>query len=300
MKNQLRELKTIKKEYEKGNNIIQYLKSHSDNGGINSIDDILISYDFQAGTYINFYKENTDFVEKYCKSIANEINILGDFESIIEVGIGEATTFSILQKYLRISPKNKLGFDISLSRLLYAREFLKEQNIKQTTLFTADLFNIPLKENSVDIVYTSHSIEPNGGREKEALEELYRITNKYLILLEPAYELASEASKKRMDKHGYVKDLYNTAVGLGYNVKKYELFNYSANNLNPTGLMVIEKNNSTAGFPNLVCPITHSELIQKDCTLFSKDNLLAYPVINNIPCLLENNAIIATHLEKFI
>lgn len=51
---------------------------------------------------------------------------------------------------------------------------------------------MPLKDNSIDIVYTSHSIEPNGGREEEALEELYRVANKYLILLEPDYELANE------------------------------------------------------------------------------------------------------------
>ena len=32
--------------------------------------------------------------------------------------------------------------------------------------------NIPLLDDSVDIVFTSHAIEPNRGREKQILKEL--------------------------------------------------------------------------------------------------------------------------------
>ena len=46
---------------------------------------------------------------------------------------------------------------------------------------------IGLKSNSVDIIYTNHSLEPNGGREEVILKELLRVTNKYLILFEPIY-----------------------------------------------------------------------------------------------------------------
>ena len=77
------------------------------------------------------------------------------------------------------------------------------------------MFNLPLLDNSIDIVYTSHSMEPNGGHEEELLAELYRVTNNYLILLEPAYEFASEEARARMRKHGYVTNLYETAKRLG-------------------------------------------------------------------------------------
>jgi ubiquinone/menaquinone biosynthesis C-methylase UbiE len=36
---------------------------------------------------------------------------------------------------------------------------------QQADLVVADLFHIPFADNSVDVVYTSHSLEPNGGRE---------------------------------------------------------------------------------------------------------------------------------------
>jgi hypothetical protein len=51
----LKELNKIKKLYENGGNIIQYLKS-MDNNSMNSLEDILISYDFQAGSYIKYCK----------------------------------------------------------------------------------------------------------------------------------------------------------------------------------------------------------------------------------------------------
>ena len=52
--------------------------------------------------------------------------------------------------------------------------------------------------------------------EEKALEELYRITKKYLILLEPAYEFANTKAKARMDKNGYITKLYPTALKLGF------------------------------------------------------------------------------------
>ncbi len=295
MKN-INKLKIIKTIYDQGGNIMEFLND----GNKNNINDILISYDLQAGSYIKNFTKNFDFYNKYGSEIANEINKLGNFESILEIGIGEATTYSVIYNHLKSKPQKKLGFDISLSRLLYAKEFLNQQKLKDTSLFTADLFNIPLPDNSIDIVYTSHSIEPNGGKELEALKELYRITKKYLVLLEPAYEFASEKARKRMEKFSYVKNLYSTAKKSGYKVIKHELFKYSINKLNPTGILIIEKKCTKTNVPVLLCPLTKTQLKNyNDEVLFSRESLLAYPIIKKIPCLLKENAIIATQLDKF-
>ena len=288
-------LKKIEEIYHSGGNIIQYLRD-ADGRDYNTIEDILISYDFQSGSYIKAFHRNKEFLNQYCSSLAEVIKNLGQFNSIMEAGVGEATTLATLLKYIS-APEQIFGFDISWSRLKFAKGFINDSKINNVKLFCANLFEIPLSDNSIDIVYTSHTIEPNGGMEDKALKELYRVTNRYLILLEPAYEFASQEGKQRMKHHGYITNLHSTAVELGYNIVIHRLFDYYSNPLNPTGLILIEKNSAPAAKTELVCPVSKSEL--KDCgsVLYSSGSLLAYPVIQEIPCLLRENAIIATHFQ---
>ncbi|AEA45469.1 methyltransferase domain-containing protein [Fluviicola taffensis] len=291
-----KQLAKIKEIYSKGENIIKYLKGKKPNEQ-NTIEEILISYDFQAGSYTKAFLENPEFRTIYSCSLASIVDNLGSFNSIMEAGVGEATTLNNVVRQLKQQPKNILGFDISWSRLKFAKEFLADFNVKNISLFTANLFEIPLCDNSIDVVYTSHSIEPNGGKEKEALEELYRITGKYLILLEPSFEFASPEAQDRMKEHGYVTKLHATALELGYKVIEHRLFDHSINPLNPTGLIVIEKLSSESNEPSLRCPITLTELTKlSDSFLYSKESFLTYPILDGIPCLLKDNSILAAHL----
>ena len=291
-----KQINKVKDIYANGGNIIKYLKSLNKKDQ-NTIEDILISYDFQSGSYIKGFSENREYKDKYSTALAKVIERLGSFDSILEAGIGEATTlYSLLDKLTRIPP-NIFGFDISWSRLKFAKKFLADFDFTDVTLFTTNLFEIPLLDNSIDIVYTSHSIEPNGGREEDAIRELYRIAGRYVILLEPSYEFADKVSRDRMKEHGYVTKLYATAKGLGYNIIEHRLFDYSLNPLNPTGIMIIEKKPSDFNRPNLRCPVSLTELNSYNgFLLYSKDSCLAYPIIENIPCLIKENSILATHL----
>ena len=293
----IKQLQKIKEVYANGGNIIQYLKSINGNQSTNTIEDIMISYDFQAGSYIKQLSENPEFKIKYCAAIASIINQLGKIESIIEIGVGEGTTLGVLAKQCNNNSHKYLGFDISWSRLKFGLDFISDLNLSNVDLFVANLFEIPLQDSSIDVVYTSHSIEPNGGKEEEALQELYRITKKYLILLEPSYEFANEEARNRMKQHGYVTKLYKTALDLGMKVVEHRLFDYSANPLNPTGLMIIEKEKSSTNSSELVCPITFHSLDKIDDTiLYSKESGLSYPIMSNIPVLLKENSMLATHL----
>jgi ubiquinone/menaquinone biosynthesis C-methylase UbiE/uncharacterized protein YbaR (Trm112 family) len=294
--NKLQSIQKIKELYATGQNIMEFLRTGSNS---NDIDSIMISYDFQAGSYIKAAEENSEYIENYTAAIQAEFNKLGDFQSIMEIGVGEATLMSPLMN--KIDPENnkhKLGFDISWSRVRYGVEHSDHygQDIK---LFTANLFDIPLNDNSVDIIYTSHSLEPNGGREKEALLELYRVASKYIVLLEPDYENASEEAKARMEKHGYVKHLAKIAGDLDMEVVTNRPFEVFINPLNPTGLTVIKKK---PGKPNELafrCPITKTLLTRYGNVLFSEECGLVYPVIDEVPCLLENNAVMAHHFKHF-
>lgn len=291
-----KQLQRIKELYANGENIIEYLRSIG-NKDTNTAEDILISYDFQAGSYTQYFYKNREFNNNFCGALAKLVDGLGKVESIMEVGVGEASTLNTVIRNLSSKPTDIFGFDISWSRVKFARELLRHFNITDVNLFTANLFEVPLADNSIDVVYTAHSIEPNGGMEEEALKELYRITKKFLILLEPSFEFASDEAKARMKRLGYVTGLYTTAKKLNYDILEHRLFDYSSNPLNPTGLMVIEKKDAENNNSNLVCPISHTELMKyNDCFLYSKESFLAYPIMDNIPCLLKENSILARHL----
>ena len=313
----MNDLNKIKEIYEGGGNIVKWIKEQ-ENRAENSVDDILISYDFQAGTYYDLYvNKATDYnydlehgkiaetISSYLDRICLERESMSSHGlSIMECGVGEATTFSGVLKRLDISKLSRiLGFDVSWSRIKYADKCLKKMNTEEiyhkVQLFTADMFQIPMKDNSIDLVYTAYSVEPNGGKEKENLEELYRVTGEYLILVEPAFELAGEDARKRMLEHGYVTQLYDTAFKLGYHVLSYELLHADINQLNPTGVMIIKKGAAKKNDAKLCCPISKQYLQKCNGALYCKESFLAYPILKGIPCLLEDNAIIATKWENF-
>ncbi|MBK8368415.1 MAG: methyltransferase domain-containing protein [Bacteroidetes bacterium] len=301
MENKFGILSRIKEIYEKGGNIIQFLKG-SDTSTKNSLEDILISYDFQAGSYVEYVKNHPDFIENYSKLIASEFKKLNsEISSIMEVGVGEATTLANVVEKLDNNNMDALGFDISWSRIHYGNKYIKDKKLMNVDLFTGDLFNIPLSDNSIDIVYTSHTLEPNSGREREALEELYRVTNKFLILIEPAYELVNAELQKRMDSHGYVKNLVGISRELGYKIIENRAFELYSNKLNPSQIIIIEKQkNNSVKHSGFSCPITKTKLNKEnEAFYYSTEGLLVYPIIKNIPCLLPQNAIVATHLKDF-
>lgn len=282
--------------YGKGENILNHLKTENASAH-NSSDDILISYDLQSGTYLKGLSDNIDFRDRYCAMLAEKIESLTSFDSILEIGIGEGITFGKLMQNFRKKPSRMFGFDISLSRVLFAQHYFKDIGLGDVTLFTSDLFNIPLPDNSIDVVFTSHAIEPNGGREREALEELCRIAKKYIVLLEPSYESAPEEGKQRMEKHGYIRNLPQTALDMGLNVIYNQLFEVNYNPLNPSFLTIIEKESAEENTPGFICPNTGKNLEKiNEHLLYSREGFLAYPVINDIPCLLSENAILSFHL----
>ncbi|MDP2641223.1 MAG: methyltransferase domain-containing protein [Candidatus Yanofskybacteria bacterium] len=291
----MKNLQTIQKAYARGENIAQYLRK----GGRskNTLETIMVSYDLQSGSYIKRTKKNSAFHERYTKAIASVINGLGAPRgSILEAGVGEATTLAHVIPKLDITPKTIYGFDLSWSRVRYAAAYAKRRKLREPFLFTADLFNIPMADHSIDIVYTSHSIESNGGKEREALRELMRVTRRYLVLLEPAYEFANQQAKERMRKYGYVRNLLGSARSLGFRVEEHRPFDISVNPLNPTGLLVLEASRKSQVPQNpLMCPIAKTPLHKVKGSYFSKGGLFAYPIIDGIPCLLADNAVIATH-----
>lgn len=290
----------MRSAYERGENVMEYarqtMSSHA-----NSPVSTLIAYDLQAGAYIAGAKANPEARAQWCGQLAKILNpYITDSSSLLEVGCGEATTLAGVLKRLDRKPKHALGFDISWSRCAHGVTWLAE-NDALANLFVADLFEIPLGDSSVDVIYTSHSLEPNGGREKEALQELLRVARRAVVLIEPLYELANVEAQARMAAHGYVRGLKEVAENLGALVRDYRLLPYCGNALNPSGVVLIEKSDITS--PNKQdiqwrCPLTHSTLTAHPTFFSSRETGIVYPVLGGIPLLRSSHAVVASSFES--
>ena len=133
-----------------GNIIIQYLKNNK-GASLNTIEDILISYDFQSGSYVKFVEENPEYNYNYTTAIAKVLSGLGSFNTLLEAGVGEATTLVNLIPKINNEAIKYMGFDISWSRIHHGNKYANKKQAK-AGLFVADLFNIPLSDSSIDIV----------------------------------------------------------------------------------------------------------------------------------------------------
>ena len=124
---------------------------------------IEIAYDLQSGNYQKVWTnkpERQKLYSLYTKEISDTILSMCNPTSIMEAGVGEATTFAGVLKNLPQDIQS-YGFDLSWSRVSYAKKWLPTKKFPNTTLCTGNLFDIPFLDNSIDVVYTYHSIEPN-------------------------------------------------------------------------------------------------------------------------------------------
>ena len=254
----------------------------------------LIAYDLQAGTYAETVRANPQEQQRWCRQLADLIApVLPKDGSLLEVGVGEATTLAGVLTEFGWGGR-AFGFDVSWSRIKVANDWLREQS-QVAELFVGDLFNIPISDNSIDVVYSSHSLEPNGGWEEEAIAECLRVARKAVVLIEPIYELASPEAQARMEHHGYVRGLKEAALSQGATVSRYHLLSHCAETLNPSGVILIEKDvkqmESTTFWR---CPLTHEPLKDSGDAFAAINTGIVYPVLRGIPMLMAEHAVIAS------
>ncbi len=196
----------------------------------------------QAGSYVAELKDEARrrFKDEFGRRLAGVLDALAP-GSLLDAGVGEATSLAPVLRHMAAQPAHVLGFDLSLSRLLYARGHLEEQRQDNVVLFTAALDRIPLASASVDVVLTMHAVEPNHGREDVILAELLRVARRYLVMIEPSYELASAEGRARMERLGYVRELPAALERLGHKARRVEPWPLNANPLNPAALIVVDK-----------------------------------------------------------
>lgn len=285
--------------FDRGENVINRINAEEGTQQ-NSSSAILYSYDAQAGSYIEQLKDpaHRELKDKLGRYLASIIDPLRP-SSLLDAGVGEATSLVPLLGHLQRKPVHVLGFDISLSRLLFARRHLAE-NGREAALFTGTLDRIPLETGSVDVVVTIHALEPNHGQEDLILRELLRVARRHLVLVEPSYELAAAEARSRMERLGYVRGLPERLARIGYPPSRIERCPHNSNPSNEAALIIVDKPDTVAGHaapPAFVSPISGHKLMPRPDCWFCVEDGHAFPVIAGIPCLLVDNSVLASKLE---
>jgi SAM-dependent methyltransferase len=292
------DVRELRELYRQGRNLAEHLRGVEGTAD-SSETAILYAYDLQAGSYVRAMADPDYAAAKRAAAarIAEVLAPLG-FDSMLDAGTGEATTLAELLPLLARTPERVLAFDLSLSRVLYARRHLDGRGPVQ--LFTAALENIPLPDASVDLVLTVHACEPNGGRERQVLGELLRVARRHLVLIEPSDELGSDETRRRIEQHRYVRGLPDHLRALGADIVRHERFGADLNPSNQAALLVVdrgERSGAAAPEPRLVSPLSGAPLRAGEGCLYSSDGF-AFPVIAGIACLVAENAVLATHLGE--
>lgn len=295
-------LSEVASGFERGENMAQAVRkqfpSLTEDQTLTLID---LVYDRQAGQYIDLALHNPSRIRDWGKQLADCIKPLlpPGGGSVLEVGVGEATTLAQVLAELGEDVVGSYGFDISHSRILQGNRWLAELKL-ESTLFVADIRNIPLESNSVDVVYSSHSLEPNRGLERALMSECLRVAKFGVVLVEPIYELANQTEQSHMDHHNYIRGLWQIAQELPAHVtayKRLEIFDPP----NPTGLLALSKfeagvSASANQSGRWQCPATGAPLVDAGTHFMVPSAGLAYPVLAQVPLLAPRHAVVASSL----
>jgi SAM-dependent methyltransferase len=270
---------------------------------------IEIAYDLQAGDYVKNAVSKLEAYKEYVTEIGSYIrSYIEPNSSILDAGCGEMTITAEVLNNLSEYNLNCFATDISLSRLMVGRSFIKEfyDNTCNITPFVASFFSLPIASNSFDLVFTTHAIEPNGGFEREALNELFRVSRSTVLLFEPSYENNSEEGRRRMESLGYIKGLPDAIGEVGGEI--IDILPISAapgflqSPLNPTYVYICKKLtvqsecNNSDNLSIWTCPGGEFPLTKMDDCYFSSDTLLAFPIIRGIPILRNESGVLASAL----
>lgn len=238
LKYNLQELRAL---FNEGVNITTELKRRAQTSQ-NSIEAIRIAYDFQSGVSIRKYLEDPAYSQQLTDLFATTIaRYFPEAHSILDVGCGELTNTACL--YSKLGGFDSfLAMDLSMSRLLMGRKFVQEHYlaISELGLFSGSMDDLPLESNSIDIIVSSHAVEPNRGKEYEIISELTRVSRFGLVLQEPDYQHVSEQQQQRMDELGYVDAIESAVERCGYDLAIIPLPIWT-NELNKTSFFVVRK-----------------------------------------------------------
>jgi SAM-dependent methyltransferase len=275
--------KLSKKKYSSKRNIQEFLKKR-----LNRSELIKISYDVQSGDYIKtfnkFSKKKIDNI--YYPIVAAIKENFKNSKTILDFGCGELTTSHYIFNFLKHNISKYFANDNSLNRLVVGQNYLKKKlnknDIKKFEIFCNSNYKLPFKDNSIDLIITIHSLEPNNEIKKKIIDEFLRISRHGMVLMEPHYEISSKTQKKRMNRYGYIKGLEKLFKSKDVNLKIIKK-NYHNNKNNISSLFIIKKKYSKKKNSfEYVDPIDLTKLRIFKNYFYSKNNFRIFPIIDDV------------------
>jgi SAM-dependent methyltransferase len=290
----------------RGGNVLEHLRA-SLGLAVNTSDVVEIAYDIRAGADIRYVAEHPDARAAYATELSEILaRYVEPGDVVLEVGCGECTTLADAAASGLRRAGALLGCDLSWSRVFLGRGFLDDRlprDAPRVELFVADLLALPLRDASVDVLWTAHTVESNGGREREALAELFRITRRRLCLFEPNYEAGTPEIRARMERFGWARGLPAAIEALGGTLESCLPMAHPVNPLNPTYAFIVRPPGAPptaapAADARWACPATRLPLAPLGDVMFCEGAGLAYPILRGIPVLRPDAAVLATALRR--
>ena len=280
-----------KDAYSKGNNITHALKGKTP--APNTPEIVAIAHDLQAG---NMPTYSTKMLNDRAEEIAMAINdYLMDDSTLLDVGTGEMLMLDLIMYKLEYPCREVFASDLSWSRLQKSwSKWLK------ATKFVCDNVEIPLPTKSIDIIMCDNvMMYEQETRVTDVIHELFRVSNGYVVFVEPSYELSNAEGRERMLEHSY---LHEHILKLNIEALDGEIIhsvvlknNYKDIMPNQIWVVKVPETNYISNWPEATVPGTDYPL---NGDLFSKDLLVSFPTIDGIPILLNDKAVLTSSRDK--
>ena len=268
--------------YSKGNNITHALKGKTP--APNTPEIIALAHDLQAG---NMPTYSTKMLDDRAEEIAMAINeYLMEDSTLLDVGTGEMLMLDLIMYKLQYPCREVFASDLSWSRLHNAT--------MEATKLVCDSAEIPLPTKSIDIIMCDNvMMYEQETRVTDVIQELFRVSKGYVIFVEPSYEHSTAEGRERMLEHSYLHEHILKINIESLNGEIVHLVavenNYKDTMPNQIWVVKVPETDDISNWPEVTVPGTDYPL---DGNLFSEDLLVSFPIIDGIPILLNDKAIV--------